>query len=205
MSKRRSDPEKKCPKCRIHKLLCFCSEITHIDNHHRVSIIMHHREDHLTTNTATLIQLVLNNSQIARRGLPEKPFKLEDLNITSDETPLFLFPHEDAIELNQDFLEKNKDKKFHLIVPDGTWNQAKKVYRREPTLAHIPCVKLPPVPASQYYLRKTPRADGVCTFEAIMYAMGIIESKETERLMQKTFQIMVERFLKSRTSFHEFM
>ncbi len=203
MSKRRSDPLKKCNRCRIHKMLCFCESINEIQNTHRVSIIMHHREDHLTTNTATLANLVLKNSQLVRRGLPERPFQVNDLNITENEMPLFLFPHIDAIELNQDFLDNNVGKKFHLIVPDGTWSQAKKVYRRESGLSHIPCVKLPKVPPSNYKLRKTPREDGVCTYEAIMYAMGILESKETENLMTETFLVMVDRFIKSRTSFHD--
>jgi DTW domain-containing protein YfiP len=160
---------------------------------------MHHREEHLTSNSATLAEKVLKNSKLFMRGLPEKPFSFEELNCQDDELPLFLYPHEDAIELNG---ENFSFKKVHLIVPDGSWSQARKVYRREQGLSGIQCVKLPEGFTSEYQLRKTHITDGLSTFEAIAHALGIIDGSEVENKMMEIFRIMVARVLKSRTTFH---
>jgi DTW domain-containing protein YfiP len=202
MSARRSPAESKCPNCRINKKLCFCESIKVINNNIFVTIIMHHREKHLTTNTATLTTKILSNSKIVLRGLPGKIFNFEDLNIENDETPYYLFPHEDAIIIDEKFVKDNKDKKIHLIVPDGTWSQAKKVYRREESLHHIKCVKLPDGIKSEYKLRKSPREDGVCTFEAISHSLKILESVDNHNQMMTMFNKMVQQFIKARYTFH---
>lgn len=207
MSKRRSTENTRCPRCRVHKKLCFCEEMSKLLNEQcQVTILMHHREDCLTTNTAILALNTLNNCKIVRRGLPERPFQFSDLEIKENEIPFYLFPDESASYLDKEkvskLLSQNPGKKFHMIIPDGTWSQAKKVYRREKDLHQIPCLKIPMGIISEYQLRKSPREDGVCTYEAIMHALRIIESEELFLQMQQYFRTMVARFIKARTSFH---
>ncbi|MBY0412939.1 MAG: DTW domain-containing protein [Bdellovibrionales bacterium] len=202
MNKRRSSAGKRCLKCKIHHTLCFCDAITELITEARVSIIMHHRERHLTSNTANLAQLVLSKCKIHMRGHPENPFDIKTLNLGPDEVPIFLFPHEDAIDLNADFIELHKDKKIHLIVPDGTWSQAVKTYRREPGLQGIQCVKLPPGEPGRYRLRKSSDENRLSTYEAIARAMGIIEhSEKLQNEMERIFDTMVESVIRGRTAF----
>jgi DTW domain-containing protein YfiP len=163
---------------------------------------MHHREDHLTSNTATLAQKILTNSNLYMRGLQDRPFSFSQLNCIPDELPLYLYPHEDALELNSKNFDIRKQK-IHLIVPDGSWTQARKVYRREQGMEAIQCVKLPEGFVGEYQLRKTHIQDGLSTFEAIARSLGIIESKEVENKMMEVFRIMVARVIKSRTTFND--
>lgn len=202
MNKRRASAGMRCTRCKIHKTLCFCSAIHDVKTKTRVSIIMHHRETHLTSNTANLAKLVLPNCEISLRGLPDKPFTVESLKLTSDETPIYLFPHEDAIELTPDFMQDNQDKKFHLIVPDGTWSQAVKFYRREEGLTGIQCVKLPPGEPGRYRLRKSSDENRLSTYEAISRALGILEeSSELQAEMESIFDTMVNSVIRGRTAF----
>lgn len=201
MSKRRSTEQKRCLRCRIHQSMCFCEFLLPIETEHRVSIIMHHREEHLTSNTATLANKILTNSQLLMRGLPEKPFNFSDLNCSTSELPLYLYPHENALELNNQNFSFEKQK-IHLIIPDGSWAQARKVYRREKSMEAIQCVKLPTGFTSEYRLRKTHIPDGLSTYEAIARALGIIENTEVENKMMDIFRVMVTRMVKSRTTFH---
>lgn len=200
MSKRRSTQGKRCERCRINSILCFCDHIKEHTIQTRVSIIMHHREKHLTSNTAKLVTLTLSNAEIFQRGLPEAPFCLDQLKLSPDIRPLYLFPDEDAILLNSEFLEKNPGP-YHLIVPDGTWNQAKKVRRREPGLSEIMCVKLSDSVKGEYKLRRGVRDDGVCTFEAVAYALEILENKDVSEDLLRQFRIMNNRVAKSRSAF----
>jgi DTW domain-containing protein YfiP len=134
------------------------------------------------------------------RGLQATPFTFSDLECQSDELPLYLYPHEDALELNTKNFSLD-GKKIHLIIPDGSWTQARKVYRREKGLETTQCIKLPEGILGEYQLRKTHIQDGLSTFEAIARTLGIIESHETEKQMMSIFRVMVARVLHSRTTF----
>ncbi|MBP9682993.1 MAG: DTW domain-containing protein, partial [Bacteriovorax sp.] len=191
---------KRCERCRISTILCFCDQIKEHTTNTRVSIIMHHREKHLTSNTAKLVTLTLTNASIFPRGLPEAPFSIGQLELNPDVRPLYLFPDEDALELNAEFREKFPGP-YHLIIPDGTWNQAKKVRRREPGLLEIQCVKLSDTVKGEYKLRRGVRDDGVCTFEAVAHALEILENKEVSEDLLRQFRIMNNRVAKSRSAF----
>ena len=181
---------------------CFCDEIKVHDTKTRISIIMHHREKHLTSNTAKLATLTLSNAEIHQRGLPDRPFSIHDLNLEAGVLPLYLFPDEDALELSQEFLNAHPGP-YQLIVPDGTWSQAKKVRRREPGLADLLCVKLSEEVKGEYKLRKGVREDGVCTFEAVIHALEILENKEVALDLLRQFRLLNERVAKSRSGLHE--
>lgn len=202
MSKRRSTQGKRCEVCRINKMHCFCDQIKVHDLKTRVSIIMHHREKHLTSNTAKLATLTLKNAAIYQRGLPDNPFSLEQLKLEPGVLPLYLFPDDDAVLLNDDFLKAHPGP-YHLIVPDGTWNQAKKVRRREPGLSDLLCVKLSDSVKGEYKLRRGVRDDGVCTFEAVVYALEVLENKEVAEDLLRQFRLLNDRVAKSRSGLHE--
>ena len=202
MSKRRASKGKRCPQCKIHNTLCFCQKLTQVETKTRVSIIMHHRETHLTSNTANLACLALPNCKISLRGLPDKPFSIDSIELSCDEMPLYLFPHEDALELTPEFFEQNKDKKFHLIVPDGTWSQAVKFYRREDGLKGIQCVKLQTGAPGRYRLRKTSDENRLSTYEALARALGVLENDESVLVeLDRMFDVMVDSVIRGRTAF----
>lgn len=200
MSKRRSTHGKRCLLCRINKDLCFCDQLLEHDTVTKISIIMHHREEHLTSNTAKLATLALKNATIYPRGLPLAPFSLGLLNLVPEVLPLYLFPDDDAEELNDNFKIYHPGP-YHLIIPDGTWGQAMKVRRREVGLSEILCVKLPNHIKGEYKLRRLIREDGVCTFEAIAHALGILENQEISTDLLRQFRIMNDRVAKSRSAF----
>ena len=98
--------------------------------------------------------------------------------------------------------EKNKDKNFHLIVPDGSWTQAVKFYRREPGLSEIQCVSIPKGAPGRYKLRKTHDENRLSTYEAITRAISILEENPLmQETMEEIFDAMVTNVLKARTAF----
>lgn len=190
----------RCPRCKINQLLCFCDLIPKIELETQVLIIMHKAEVHLTSNTATLAKESLLNSEIRLRGMENAPVNLDDLD--DDYENYVLFPSGNAQEINQNF-KKNCSKKIRLIIPDGSWSQAKKMIKREHKLSMYPKVKLPTGPISNYRLRKEPTLESVSTFEAIARALGMIESQKTQDELEKIFTIMVERTLWGKSKIHE--
>jgi DTW domain-containing protein len=109
-----------------------------------------------------------------------------------------LYPHEDALELNEDFKSKFPGP-YHLIIPDGNWHQARRVRKREELFKAVPAVKLPPGITTQYKLRKAPQPEWVSTFEAAAHALGILEGVKVRDRMLDFFRFWVKTAIFNRT------
>src|SRR5690242_17377347 len=97
----RSNSNNRCRRCRMYRPLCLCAEIPIIHLRTKIVIVMHCREQKLTTNTATLATLALPNSEIHLRGERGNSLQAEIL-LTSGEKAGILFPTDDAVELTQE-------------------------------------------------------------------------------------------------------
>lgn len=201
MSKRRASRKDRCEKCHIHYRLCFCDLIKPFSTKTKVSLVLHANELNLTSNTGSLAHKLLSNSEILLRGSLEQ--KEEKLTFTTPENykAYYLFPEEGAEVLNEEFVKKQNGP-IHLIVPDGSWRQAKKFKRREEALGPLPSVILPPGPPSSYFLRTEPMENFVCTLEAVARALGVLEGKEAQEHLEKVLKVMVERTLMARSGKH---
>jgi DTW domain-containing protein YfiP len=62
-----------------------------------------------------------------------------------------------------------------LVVLDGTWSQARALYRENPWLHALPHLALSPDAPSRYRIRRAPRRDYVSTIEATVAALRILE------------------------------
>lgn len=198
MSRRK--PLDRCTACHMRMEICLCSMLDECKRNlklsTRVVIIMHHRERFLTTNTARLAALSIPHCEIRMRGFLPIPFKEKDI-LEKDRQALLLYPSDDAVELNDDFVKKI-EKPITLIVPDGSWRQASKVAKRESFLSDVPRVKLPLGAPSRYRLRREPKPHGLATFEAIARALGTLENKSVENRLNVIFESMVSKTMASR-------
>ena len=167
-----------------------------LNNLTHVSILMHFRENITTTNTGRIAHFLLNNSEIHYRGLIENTLKEENV-LKTGYTPLFLFPSETSIPLTPDFAQ-SLGTPIQLIVPDGSWRQAKRVGRREGFLKDVQHVRLADPTPGIFYLRRKIKEEGVSTLEAIARALGAIESKELQQNLENVFRVMVEKTLETR-------
>ncbi|WP_373652763.1 tRNA-uridine aminocarboxypropyltransferase [Schlesneria sp. DSM 10557] len=186
----------RCPRCEIRKPLCFCAWIPEITLQTRVLILMHTLEQPLTTNTAKLVNKALTNSELRIHGRIDD--RLDGASLHQPGTRSYLlYPSAHATVLDADFVASLSEP-VALIVPDANWRQTQKFVRREPALAGIPHVKLPPGPPTEYHLRVQRHVTGVCTLEAIARAIGILESPEAQAKLEEVLRVMVERTLWSR-------
>ncbi|OUR94108.1 hypothetical protein A9Q84_17510 [Halobacteriovorax marinus] len=158
---------------------------------------MHRAELELTTNTAYFADKLLKNSVIRVRGFKDEPLDLVNHVDTENYTPLYLFPDEEAKTLDPSFLD-TLEKPPLLIVPDGSWRQAKKMKKRESFLGGLQSVVLPTGEESSYRLRTAPAPGAVCTFEAIARALGVCEGSELQKSLESVFKLITDRMYYSR-------
>lgn len=198
MSQRRAGIFNRCPRCKLNNGLCVCTSLVPFEIKSFVSLIVHVRELKLTSNTAHFVNKLLpKNSELFIRGKVNETFSAQSV-LKKDFREIFLYPHEDAVELNDSFLAKYPGP-YHLIVPDGNWHQARKVRQREEGFKNLMAVKLPQGITTEYKLRKAPHPEWVCTYEAIAYALGVLEGKEVQDKLLSFFRHWVKTAIFNRT------
>lgn len=180
----------RCPDCQVPRELCYCARIVQVDNKTPVSIIMHQRERFLTSNTAVVAVRALKNSEILLRGMRDLNAS-QELKIDPSHVPLVLYPSKDAMPIGSNELKEYlAGRTAHLIVPDGSWRQAKRVAKREEALKDVQAVVLSDMRPSLYRLRRQVKEGRLCTFEAIARALGDLESLELEKSLMATMAAM---------------
>lgn len=198
MSQRRAGYVNRCLNCRVNTHFCVCEHIKPFDIQTNVSLVVHVRELKLTSNTAQFAQKMLpRHADVVIRGRVNDTFNAGPV-LKRNGRPLFLYPHDDALELNEDFKEKFPGP-YHLIIPDGNWQQARKVRQREEGFSKLPAVKLPPGITSEYGLRKALHPEWVSTYEAMAHALGILEGTEVKEKLMDFFRIWVKNTERARS------
>jgi DTW domain-containing protein YfiP len=85
-----------------------------------------------------------------------------------------------------------------LIVPDGTWRQARKIHSRHPELKNVLRVKISTPNDSTYQLRAQSRSEGMATLQAIASALGVIEGDQVAAQLMRLYRARLDRTLSAR-------
>jgi DTW domain-containing protein YfiP len=189
-----------CVTCRLHTTLCICALVPRLRTQTRVHLVVPAREARKPSNTGLLAARCIEGSTVQILYKRSGPMQAPDVRL--DERPLVLFPSPQAVPITE---YAGSPQPIALIVPDGSWSQARHRHRRGP-LRHYTCVTLPPSGPSEYRLRDEPQVDGLATFEAIARALRILEGAAgaaIERTMLDVFRVMVERTLWFRGKLHD--
>ena len=175
---------------------CICGLYPKLDLSTRVALVLHRRETHKPPNTGRLAELSMEGTRRFVRGHQDAPVDLREVLDVRRRT-WRLFPREDAQVVPSAMVEED-DRPITLVVPDGTWPQARRCVRREPVLAALPCVLPPPGAPTRYRLRKEHVEGGLATFEAIARVLGVVEGEAVQARLEAWFEAMVERMLARR-------
>lgn len=175
---------------------CICGLFEPLALSTQVALVLHRRETKKPTNTGRLAELALEGTRRLVRGHQDEPADVSVL-VTPERRAWLLFPREDAAVVSRAEVEADP-RPITLVVPDGTWPQARRCVRREPVLSSMPCVLPPPGPPTRYRLRREHVEGGLATFEAIARVLGVIEGAEVQSRLEAWFDAMVERMLARR-------
>jgi len=181
----------RCHACFKPRAHCICELIEPVSNRTFVWILQHPRERFHAIGTARIAQLGLERSRI------EVPTNGLDRSLGHRfEVPPgtgLLFPGPGARVLED--LDEH-DRPPGLVVLDGTWSQARTLYRQNAWLHALPHFALRPSAPTRYRIRRAPRPEYVSTLEAIVRALEVVEP-ETRGLagLLAVFDTMIDRQL----------
>lgn len=149
-----------------------------------------------SSNTGLLALKALRNGEVRIRGEGREALDLSDLLVDTGYRTLLLFPANGALELGD--MVGQDPRPIQLIVPDGTWRQARKLVSRHPELMVVPRVKIRAPDRSVFQLRAQSQPDRMATLHALACALGVIEGEQIATQLMTLYHTKIQRTLAGR-------
>ena len=179
----------RCRDCFRPVSQCYCEAITTVDTRTEFLILQHRRERTHPFNSARIAARALTNCQL----VCDRNEQLAEMQLPIKPSAGLLYPSRDARLLDQ---VPPEELPKQLVVIDGTWHQARTLYRDVDVLRTLPCFALAPTTPGQYQIRLEPNETSLSTVEAIAAAVQQMEPDNTDvdRLLDG-FYAMIEKQL----------
>ena len=177
----------RCPRCLFQRNECLCTEARPIETRARIVIVRHAAELLKTTNSARWAGLCLQNFELHDYALEGAP--LNEALLAGGDAWL-LFP-------GSEVTAPPERPPARLLVPDGTWQQARRMVARLPSLRALPRLTLAP-PSGTRRLRRPHIAEGMSTLEAIAEALELFGEPEPARKLRQLHEAAIARIARLR-------
>lgn len=189
----------RCNQCGRAQVACFCQTIESINNDLSVVILQHPSEVKHAKGTAKIAQLSLSRCKL----LVGEDFSNNDdfTHAMNAKKSLLLYPNDNAItpaQLVEDLKQQSTFSlgDYQLVVIDGSWKKAFKIFCLNPALATLPCIGIDVSNQSNYRIRKSSRTDSLSTLEAIHTVLTSLEGEKFNGLLT-SFDAMIDFQLQS--------
>ena len=145
----------------------------------QIWLLTHSEELKKTTGTGKLVKDVLNSEcEIIEwsRVTPSKAI----LNLSPENTLLIYLCENEQLKHNKD----SKRMIENIIVIDGTWQQARKMYNQSPYLKQFKHYEIADI-KSVYSKRRNQKNTGLCTAEVVIHLLAKYQHPATTTLLNK--------------------
>ena len=187
----------RCVKCMLLPRLCLCHLNKLVPSNSAFLLLMYDDEILKPSNTGRLISHVIDNTfaYIWSRTEPNKD--MIALLSNPKFQPVIIFPDEYAHQ-DQPLFSKpiNLNGKQPLfILFDGSWAQAKKMFRKSPYLNKFPLLSFSPETISRYLVRKATKSNQLATAEVAARALDFMGESHSATTLDLVFEAFTENYL----------
>lgn len=176
--------EGRCSRCVMRTELCLCADLPRLETRTELLVLRHVKEAFRTTNTARFAELAMPRCTVL-------PWAGRNEPIPSLDGAWLLYPEEAPSTPTGPPPTK-------LVVLDGSWRQARRIFLHVPALHRLPRLSLPPPAIPAPRLRESPGPQAMSTLEAIARAMELLEGPEAGAALDRVHALATERILASR-------
>jgi DTW domain-containing protein YfiP len=85
-----------------------------------------------------------------------------------------------------------------FILLDGTWDEARKMFRKSPYLQNFPVLSLQPEQLSRYTLRRAQSEAHLCTAEVGALCLALSQDLPAAQALDAYFDVFTEHYLKAK-------
>ncbi|ANF59060.1 tRNA-uridine aminocarboxypropyltransferase [Halotalea alkalilenta] len=190
----------RCEGCRLPQLNCLCPYKVKVEARARFWLITHALERHKPTNTGRLIADCLASTEVFGWSRTEPdPLLLERL-ADPRFMPFLVFPDDqpDYADRVVAYRAPDDERIPVFVILDGTWRQARRMFRQSPYLARLPIVALRTDRLTRYRLRTPASAQHLCTAEVAAELLRVAGELEAAGVLDDYFDVFNESYAASR-------
>ncbi len=187
----------RCINCMLLPYLCICPFKKTVKTDSAFLLLMYDDEILKPSNTGRLIADIVPDTfaYIWSRTEPNQ----EMLALLQDPQwqPIVIFPEEycQGERVIGESQQMNSSKKTLFILLDGSWAQAKKMFRKSPYIDNLPVLSFSPENISRYLVRKAVKDNQLATAEVAALALEFIDEQENASKLELLFEVFKENYM----------
>jgi DTW domain-containing protein len=192
----------RCAGCRLIPSHCLCDLRPVVPTHAGLCLLMAEFEALKPSNTGWLIaDVVPDTTAFAWSRLQVAPALLA-LLADPQWQPYVVFPGEFAApgRVVTELLPAQPGRRPLFILLDGTWSEARKMFRKSPCLDALPVLSLQPAQRSRYSLRRSTHAHHFCTSEVAALCLALAGDTHAAQTLEAYLDVFSHRYLSARQS-----
>ncbi|HAT8553719.1 TPA: DTW domain-containing protein [Vibrio vulnificus] len=199
---------KRCVYCQVVETHCLCEFQPNIETDVACMLIVSDNEVFKPSNTGRLIADTVKETYVYQWNRTEPdPHMLALLN-DANYRPVIVFPADyvddasrliDIAKVSQQ-AQANGDKvKWLFVFLDGSWREARKIFRRSEFLQSLPVLSVSPEHVSEYLMRRSENEQHLSTVEVASLVLQQAGQQEAADCLQAWFQTFRESYLLSKS------
>ncbi len=193
----------RCADCRLVVSHCVCALRPQATTRAGMCLVMGDIEALKPSNTGWLVADVVNDTWAFGWSRTAVDPGLLALLADPQWQPVLVFPGE--------FVEAGRvvtqlppraagGKKPLFVLLDGTWSEARKMFRKSPYLDHLPVLSLHPEEVSNYRLRRSARESHFCTSEVAALCLALAGETHAGESLAAWLDVFTEHYLSAKRS-----
>lgn len=190
---------RRCQRCLLPLKQCLCATLTPAQATSRFCLVMFDTEPMKPSNTGRLIADILPNTEAYQWSRTEPPQGLLDLVAHPDYQPMVVFPASYAGPERQVLSAPPSGKPPLFIMLDGTWTEARKMFRKSPYLDALPIISVDLSRISAYHLREAHAHGQYCTAEVAIALLDLAGDAPAAAALGEHFTRFRTRYLAGKT------
>lgn len=192
---------KRCEQCRMPGLHCICDYRLRVTTRAQFWLITHRIEHYKPTNTGRLIGDCIAHTRVFEWSRTEPDPALLAALADPRFAPCLVFPddQEDYRHRVVDMAQACDTSRIPVfILLDGTWRQARRMFRRSDYLAELPIVALRTARLTRYRLRKPASPEHLCTAEVAVELLRHSGDEQGAQVLDDYFTVFNEQYAAAR-------
>ncbi|MGY4877015.1 tRNA-uridine aminocarboxypropyltransferase [Vreelandella aquamarina] len=195
---------KRCEGCNLPELNCLCPYRVNAASRAEVWLLTHPREHYKPTNTGRLIGDVIARTQVFTWNRTQPDERLLAKLTDPAYAPFVIFPDDQpdyadrVVDINAVKAVKQQARIPVFVILDGTWRQARRMFRKSPYLDALPVLPLRTERETRYRLRKPASKAHLCTAEVAIELLRQSGDENAADVLDDYFDVFNDSYAESR-------
>ena len=185
----------RCRQCMLRTHLCICVHRPLAKSNAAFLLVMFDDEILKPSNTGRLIADVFEDTFAYIWSRTEPNTDMLALLKDPQWQPYVVFPAEYAPEREVKTITSDTGKRPLFIMLDGSWSEAKKMFRKSPYLDHFPLLSINPDKPSRYKMREASKENQLGTAEVAARIIDLFGEHHNAEMLDLWFDVFRENYI----------